>query len=472
MTAFRPTFNIGGLASGLDTNAIIDQLMSIERNPKVRMQQRQFVEEARQTALRDVMTRLSNLKTAAAALRDPTIWGDTQTVETSDATKLTAIRTAGAAAGSYSFTVTQLARAHQMTQGSSITSASAADTLQIAVGAGSPISVAIASGDSLDAIATKINSTTDIPVYASVVNSKLVLTGKTTGAANTIGVTSTGTLAADLGLATTLASQNASYTLDGVAKSSASNVITDAVIGVTVTLKAQTTSAVSVTVGAPSADTKKIDEKVRAFVDQYNSTIDFIRSKLTEKRVTNPETPADRAKGVLGNDAGLNRVLTSLRQSVADLVGGRPGDLDQLAEIGITTGASTGAGAVSADAIAGKLSFDSAKLSEKLASRFGDVKALFTNATGDAATEGIAQRLDRLIEPYVAAGTGILPGRISAQQSIVDALKKSQSDMDVRLAQKESALRRQYAALETALSRLQSQNADVSAQIAGLSNNR
>ena len=59
MSSFHtPMFNIGGLASGLDTNSIIQQLMSIEQQPKVRLQQKQVVEQARQSTLKDVQTRL------------------------------------------------------------------------------------------------------------------------------------------------------------------------------------------------------------------------------------------------------------------------------------------------------------------------------------------------------------------------------------------------------------------------------
>jgi flagellar hook-associated protein 2 len=469
VSSARPTFNVGGLASGLDTNSIIDQLMTIERQPKVRLQQRQAIEQARQNALRDIQTRLSNLKSAADALRDPTIWTDTQTVESSDTSRLTATRVTGAAAGAYDITITDLARAHQVTQGSALTAASADDVLHIKVGSGSTIDVSIAGGDSLDAIASKINSTTDIPVYASVVNSKLVLTSKTTGAANTISATSDGSLATDLGFATTLTAQDAQYTVNGVSKTSASNTITDAIVGLSLTLKAKTTTAVTVTVGAPGADAAKIQDKVKAFVDQYNSTIDFIRSKLTEQKVANPTTDDERAKGILNSDPGLTSLLSNLRQSVSDTVSGRPGDASLLAQVGLSTGATTGGGTTNPDAIAGKLSLDATKLSTMLSTRFADTKALFTNITGSYDSEGLTQRLDRVLDPQVAASTGILAGRIASEQSMIDSFKSDQSAMDVRLAEREKQLRAQFTALETALSQLQSQNSYLSGQFAKLS---
>jgi len=88
-----PLFNISGIASGIDTNSLVSQLMQIERQPQVRLQNQQTVEQARQQALRDVNTRLSNLQDAIAGLRDPGTWADQQTVDSSDPTHVTATRT-------------------------------------------------------------------------------------------------------------------------------------------------------------------------------------------------------------------------------------------------------------------------------------------------------------------------------------------------------------------------------------------
>jgi flagellar capping protein FliD len=40
MASSTPPLNLGGLASGIDTNTIIDQLMSIERGPQNRLKLR------------------------------------------------------------------------------------------------------------------------------------------------------------------------------------------------------------------------------------------------------------------------------------------------------------------------------------------------------------------------------------------------------------------------------------------------
>ena len=157
-TSAAPLFNISGLASGLDTNSIIGQLIAIERQPEVRALQQQHVEEARQKALRDVHTRLTNLQTAIAGLPTPT-WGDARRSTRSDAANVGVVRTGGAAAGGYQVQVTQLARAHQVTQWRPATRRRGRRRRSRSRSArGTAVDVDVKAGDTLDTIAAKINA--------------------------------------------------------------------------------------------------------------------------------------------------------------------------------------------------------------------------------------------------------------------------------------------------------------------------
>src|SRR5919202_61308 len=109
----QPTINFGGLASGLDTNTIVDQLMAIERQPQNRLKLRQGAIDARKSALSDIATRLKNLQIAADDLKLATLWLDTQTVDVNDPTKVAATRTGPGATGAYQVSVTQMASAYQ-----------------------------------------------------------------------------------------------------------------------------------------------------------------------------------------------------------------------------------------------------------------------------------------------------------------------------------------------------------------------
>ncbi len=210
------------------------------------------------------------------------------------------------------------------------------------------------------------------------------------GAANSIAVSdgnagNAGTLAADLGFTETQAARTP--TSGSTARSTPTGRRTSSPTSCPAsssTLKAATSGAsVGITVGAAGTNTEAVTSKVQAFVDQYNSTIDFIQSKLDEERVARPQTQSDREKGILRGDTGLSILLSRLRSSATDVVSGRPVALDQLSEIGITTGKSTGSGTPDPNAVAGKLSFDPAEADREARSAgFRDVKALFTNVTG------------------------------------------------------------------------------------------
>ena len=78
-----------------------------------------------------------------------------ESVDSSDAGRLTATRTSGAAAGGYAIAITQLARAHQVTQSTALAAAAANDTLHVKVGGGAAVDVNVAAGDSLDTIASE-----------------------------------------------------------------------------------------------------------------------------------------------------------------------------------------------------------------------------------------------------------------------------------------------------------------------------
>lgn len=457
--------NITGLASGLDTNSIVQQLMQVEARPQVLLQQRQAMERVRQQALTDVQTRVANLQSAITALRDVGTWSDSQSVDTSDATKLTATRTAGAAAGAFQLTVTDLARADQY---KSATLASVGNSGALTVGVGSSsISVNVATGSSLDAIATQINGATGTPVYASVVNSQLVLSSRTTGAANTIAISGAAALTTELGFTHSITAADAHYTIDGAAKTSSSNTITDALPGIQIVLKAATTSAVTVAVGAPTPNTVSIQGKIQDFVSQYNSTIDFIQSKLNEKKVATPQNATDRAKGVLKGDAALTGLLSSLRNAVADSFQGRPATMQVLSQAGLSTGAAVGSGTINQDALAGKLTLDATKLASALTTSLGDVKALFTNPTGVYGTQGLAQRLDTLVNAQLGSG-GVLTARIASSTSAITGYSKSIEAWTTRLATKQQQLQQQFTNMETALSQAQSQGNWLSGQIAKL----
>src|SRR3954453_11791593 len=378
------TQSISGLSSGIDTATIIDQLMSIESQPQTRLKTQVTVSAARKSVLSDIQTRLKNLQLAAQDLKSVSLWANKQTVDINDPTKAAVSLNGSAGTGTYSGEASKPARGAQ--RWFAFTQSASDETITYSNGD----STTITAGSDINAAAATINSDANAPVYASAVTDAntgtqyLVFSSRKTGLTQgAFTASGTGTLLAEDG-SRYVASDDASYTVNGVAKSSPNNVITDGIPGVTLTLKTliPTGSPVTVSVGVPGPDTANVTAKMKAFVDQYNSTLDFVRSKLDEKKVVNPQTAADQQKGLLHGDTMLEGILSQLRLAMtATYAAGNPTTLDQMGEIGVSTGGPS-SGALNADSIEGKLVFDSAKFSAALTSDPNSVKNLMSGTSG------------------------------------------------------------------------------------------
>jgi flagellar hook-associated protein 2 len=145
---------LSGLASGMDADAIISQLMSIESQPRTRVARQQVAIQARQDALRSVDTKLSALKLAADDLRSAALWSDARTYDwTAAAGDLTVAYKANGVDASKAFDLT---------------------------------------GQTLDESVATINGASDSPVWAVNVGGKLSLSRRETGDHATWGFTASG----------------------------------------------------------------------------------------------------------------------------------------------------------------------------------------------------------------------------------------------------------------------------------------
>ncbi len=101
--------NFTGLSSGIDTNAIVSELMRLEALPVQRMQVRIDAANARKTALKDISTRISTLRTASDAMRSVPFWAGTPRGTTGEAASYALDATSSAPKASYQIRVKQLA---------------------------------------------------------------------------------------------------------------------------------------------------------------------------------------------------------------------------------------------------------------------------------------------------------------------------------------------------------------------------
>jgi flagellar hook-associated protein 2 len=442
---------IGGIASGMDTESIITQLMSIESAPRTRTARQQVTVQARQDALRQIDTKLTNLKLAAGDLRSASIWTPTQAVSSGNESVLTARQLAGAAPGGYTVNVSSLASADSRTYQWNAGGGNL--TVDYKAGAGPLTKTFDLTGKSLDDAVSTINSDDSSPVWAVNVGGKLSLSRRDTGDHANWGFDASGPAIG--ALTASRDGANASYTVAGDATTytSHTNVASDGLPGLELTFKSTGTS--TVTVSTPAAKSDDVATKLKAFVSAYNDAVDLVRSKLSEKRVVNPQSDDDAKQGALFGDDTLDSVLTSMRQAIS------AAGLDSL---GVSV-ASTGSG-TSPDALAGKLTFNQATFDTAWAAGPSAVKAKL--GSPDAA--GFAQSFESVLDPITRSGDGLLDQRVSDADSELTYIKDSLATMDLRLQTKEDMLRKQFTAMEQAIAASQSASSSLASQLAQLSN--
>jgi flagellar hook-associated protein 2 len=434
---------MSGLVSGLDTASIIDQLMAVEKLPRQKITLNQDATTKRQSLLQDISSKLTSLKYANDDLKSVLSWLDTQTVESGDTTKFTVTRTSGAATGGYDVAVNQLATAARETF--QFASPASDGTIEIGNPDGSSrSSIALKAGATIDDAVAAINGDAKANVYAVNVNGNLVLSAKTTGDKSGFSVSGSG-----IGAKTEdVAGLNAKVTINGTLYERQSNTITDALPGLSITLKGKTngTDTVGLTVGAPGPDKDKIVAKVKTFVTAYNDLVTAARADLTEEKVVNASTTADVQKGTLFNDTGLSTMLSQFRTTLSDAVAGLGGSLKSMADLGVSTGAASAT--INQDSLDGKLTLDETKLRSALDSDPNGVRTLLGGVTG---TDGFSQAFNKILSTYQGSG-GLIQSRIKSATADLTDLATKLTNFDARMDAKQALLQKQFTAMEQALS--------------------
>ena len=397
------------------------------------------------------------LQSAADKLRLSTSFDRTGT-SVSDSTALSAIGSSTATAGTYSIRITQLAQSHQITNKDAKAVAAVttdivggtSGTFTFRVGSGANQTVTLSSTATLDDLKAAINDL-GAGATASIINTgsdttpayRLVLTAASTGAANGVTIVSDDT---DLdldnssgtgGVDTLQAAQDATVVVgdpnqNPVTLTRSSNVVSDAIPGVTLTLL-KTTGSSTVQVGV-SRDVAAVKSNITALATAYNDVVKFINERNTYDTAT-------KKGGIFFNEPTVRGVLTQLRTALSSSVAGLS-SVSTAGEIGFKTERD------------GTVTIDDAKLDTALASSYSAVKNLFINQTSST---GIAQLVNNAVDVLDDAVNGALTLRKNGLTKQITDLTAEIARKEDAVAQYEDRLRRQYAALDGLLGRLQSQ---------------
>jgi len=437
-----------GVGSGLDIETIVSQLMTLERQPLVKLQQKEYQAEAQISAFGGLKSAVSSFKDAMENLGSAEKF-KIFSATSSDEAVSTLAADSSAASGIYSLEVERLAQHHK--QGSSAQASgttfggTSGDSITLSVD-GESSTIDLSTAMDLDGLRDAINGASDNPgVTATIINAgtgdqHLVLTSEESGYDQRVALSYGGSIdAGTLGFSTLnknesgavmsdLTKLDAAFTIDGIAASAASNRVSDVVDGLTFDLKGAGSSTLTI-----DKDTDAIEASAKAFVDAYNGVLDRVESLKS---------------GAVGNDSSLRSIVSQLRSVLNVPASGLNGSFSSLSEIGITTNAKTG-----------ELELDSSDFRDALSADFNSVSSIFTDETAGYATRFI-DTADSLLD-----SDGLLDSRIDSLNDRVQSYQNQQSTMEFNLELKERALRSQYASLDGLIASMNSTAAYLASQL-------
>jgi flagellar hook-associated protein 2 len=493
--------SFSGLASGLDTSKLIQQLVSLESIPITQLQ-------GQQTDFQNKLSSVGTFKGLVKTLQDKAkVLGD----KSSFLSYLTSVNLDGhvaasasgsAAPGTHTVEVDHLATIDRWTfdaVGDQTANLATADGQGVSFSVdGTAFNVTVnAANSSLEDIASAINSVAGEKVSASVVNVgttaspsyQLVMTSKDSGAQNRIsGITNTvAGLTIDAtgpdasgnpqSLNNITAGNDAVAVIDGLTVTRETNEFNDVVAGLSLTAQTadpNTTLTVSVT-----ADNGAIKSKINDFVTAYNTLVDFVNTQNSYSKDNGPG-------GNLFGDSILGDVMKQVRQALFSV----PTSVVQADTAGYSTLQIVGIETQSD----GKLQVDDTKLDDKISGDLTKLADLFVDTDGfnnggaapntpgyytdTTADSGLASTLDRTIErmfdtytgPNGQTFKGLFDTRAQTYNDRISELDKQILAMQDQVSKYQDQLTQKFANLESVMGGLQSQGAALQAALSGSSN--
>lgn len=505
---------IGGLASGIDTETIVKDLMKAERIPLDKLtQKKQYFE----WQLNDYRTANRNLKDYSTKLFDNQILSKNFTAKnvTVSEPNAVSIRSKG---NSEDFSGT--IKVNQLATNATLKGDKLAENTSVKdlIGSGGAILIkapgdktpstenggylkVVLTGDekSFEEIAKRITEQSGVRAFYDSESGRFGISAKESGG-YTIGSGSIdsadpvanpeafidikdfegGDLTTKLGLNVTninkVAGANAELSYNGMDIIRSSNSFD--LDGMEITLKEVTGKQVTFNA---TTDTEKVFENIKGFVDDYNKLIEDLNKKIREpvnrsfqplsaeqkKDMSDKEVELWEEKamsGTLRNDPELKTMLTKLRNIMTQPIELENGEKISLSDIGITTSKNY--------LDNGKLVIDEKKLKEAISQNPQGVEKLFNNDGKTAKDTGIARQLRAEVDATqknIQKSAGKLgdTNKAFSLGRTLDNMNKQIERFETRLQMSETRYWKQFNAMENAIQRANAQSASLMSSLGG-----
>lgn len=408
---------VGGSQSGIDTESLINALAEAKRQPAVELEDRIKLNDSRTTALNSLKDILTRFKDAADILRNPPGVSNSSknifayrttslSTNTSVAASTYVSVTAQPGAPTQNFTISDIEQLAQETKqdtntfllpdaNTSVVGAApsagffTAGTVSIRDVTGGPdVSLTLAAGDSLNAVASKFNALKDkTGIQATILKVadgtpndtfKLVFTATKTGTTYGFDLASPTTVTSDpsgvftnITINPTQSAQNARFTIDNVVIEREQNTISDLISNLSFTLKTATPPDATQINVQVRPDEEIVKNAITQFADVYNEFRLFASKQL---EVSDDGTATEDA--VLSSNPALRTVISRVGAEIATVVSGLSGgNPSRLSDIGLDF--SDYAGDEETPYTRNIIQINEEKLASALSSNYEGVESLF-----------------------------------------------------------------------------------------------
>ncbi|WP_028302108.1 flagellar filament capping protein FliD [Oceanospirillum beijerinckii] len=473
-----------GIGSGLDLNTMLDSLVRVASEPKVKqLGQKEVEAKDAVSGLGALKSLLSSFQSAADALKDTSEYSKRSATVTqpSSGEVLTATADESAVSGTYNIVVNDIAKGSRVSTAQipgghddALTFSGAPDangvkdTLEFYIDGNAsftPFSIDLKDGMSLNDMASAISSHEDnFGVTATVIDGRLVYDSSVLGADNNLesktsllanvqfsvgkdltGFTDSPASVVDAGDVTLRVAQDASIEINGIPITKDSNDLGGVITGVSLTLTDSAPGEVSTVTVAQ--DTSSIKSKIEAYASAYNK----LREGMNELKGNYDKDAEQFVYGKLSGDPIIRNIESVLGGILTQQVVGAASGADTLYAIGLE---------IESD---GTLSVDSARLDDAVSENFDDLEKLFT---GD---NGIATLTSERMDAYLGFD-GVIKGKEDSYNDILDDLEVQYEAHARYIEGYQATLMKQFTALDSTVSRLQGTMSQIAPQLAALSN--
>lgn len=450
--------NFTGLASGIDSNALIEALLDQQRQTQIIPLQDKIADlQDTNSALDELKTLIGTLSSAASKFRVVNGGALSKTASSSDESIVTASAGNAAQSGVYNLTVNQLASNATFsfddrfsTTGAVIDSGinngdpEADRTVSFTVGSGSSsetIDIVLTDSTTASEFVSSFNESSELataslvnmgtaesPSYAIVVNTQNEGVDKGSFSVDSVGAGISAFATYDLDQA-----DDANFSIDGISGTitRSSNTVSDVINGLSFKLESTGTATISI---APDPDTTQ--SSVQDFVDAYNEIVNFIAEN---DLITRDDSGGkdEITFGALTSTALDESIMSSIRSDLS--ASGLSGNtINILADLGVTTDRD------------GTLAFDTDKFTEAISSEPASVESILENV-GEALAA-----VDGTLAQYTRFG-GLLDQTTNSNDTQISNYENRIGIVEKNLAEQETSLMNRYARLESLIAQMNSQ---------------